>query len=225
MNENNQKPTSRKKNDRAIRRLTGISVLTALAICLILIANYVTIGGMASINLSLIPIVMAAILYGPLAGTFVGAVVGALTLAAPATGGFLSMNPWGTVIVCILKMALAGLVPGLIFKALGKKHFALGVILASLSAPIVNTGLFALGCYAFFYDALAAYATENSVSVSYTLFVVYIGVNFFLEFGVNAALSPAMVYLCRAAFKRVDLGTDVIGKQPETNPAPSAEAK
>ncbi len=216
---------TRTDSKKKIRRLTGVSLLLALAVALGLIANYVTIGTV-SITLSLIPIVMGAVIYGPVAGLILGLAVGVITNVAPATlqmiaalQGVSSLPAYvvtiETVVVCLVKMGMAGLIPGLIFKALRKKHFNLGVILAGISAPIVNTGLFALFMATLMRTDLNNAYNQAGSNFAYFLFIGMIGINFIIEFAVNAILSPAMVYVSRFAFKNVNLGTEVIGKQEE----------
>lgn len=204
--------SSRCNSDKEIRRLTGLSILLASAVILQLISNYVQLGTF-SITLALIPVVLAGILYGPLGGTFLGLAIGALTIAAPATLGgiFFLTNPLATVITCLVKMTMAGLLPSLIFLLFKKKHPNVGIVLSSLSAPLINTGLFVAFSYLFFYPTLVDLAGQASSSVTSLVFLGFCGGNFLLEFSLNAALSPALLYLCKALFKRKDIGSDVIG--------------
>ena len=215
----------RSKNSTKTRRLTGISLLLALAIALGFLANYVQFGPF-SITLSLIPIVICAILYGPISGLICGLAVGAVTIVAPATltmiatiQGVSSLPAWVITIeiifVCLVKMGMAGLIPGFIFKLLEKKHFNIGVILAGISAPIVNTGLFALFMSTLMRTDLNAAYNTTGAAFSYFLFIGMIGINFIVEFSVNAVVSPALIYVCKYAFKNKNIGTNVIGKSNE----------
>lgn len=215
----------RRKNSRNVRRLTGISLLLALAIALGFLANYVQFGPF-SITLSLIPIVVSSILYGPIAGLVTGLCVGAVTVIAPATLSMITalqsvsslpgyVVVLETILVCLVKMGLAGLVPGLVFKALGKKHFNIGVILSSLLAPICNTGLFAFFMSTMMRNDLNAAFNASGANFADFLFVGMIGVNFLVEFAINAAIAPALIYVCKYAFKNVNLGTDVLGKKDD----------
>ena len=58
---------------------------------------------------------------------------------------------------CFGKTMLAGFVAGLIYKALCRRHEFLGVCLASLAAPVVNTGVFLVMMVIFFRGAMVAY--------------------------------------------------------------------
>ncbi|MGM9809146.1 MAG: ECF transporter S component, partial [Bacilli bacterium] len=94
------------KNNRRIRQITGIALLSALAIALQFLSNFIASIGIASITLALIPIVVAACVYGPYAGLLVGVLVGASVL--PGAVFFLNFSPVVTVFVCLLKTGLAG---------------------------------------------------------------------------------------------------------------------
>lgn len=205
---------SRKRNDKEVRRLAGSAMLLALAAALQLLSNYVQFGTF-SITLALIPIVLAGILYGIVPGTLVGLAVGALTIAAPATYGgyFFQTRPAATIMICLVKMTMAGFLPALVFRFLRKRSFNAGVIVASLLAPLTNTGLFAAGAAIFFYPVMEASINAQFATPAAVLFLSWIGLNFVLEFVINAALSPALVYVSRFAFRKVNIGADDIGLQ------------
>lgn len=209
------------KNKRNIQRMVGIASLAAIVVVLQIIANYVVIGPVC-ITLALIPLVIGAILYGPWAGTFLGALMGAIILTAPSTGSFLAVNPFMTVLLCLVKTAAAGMVSGFVFKSLYKKNLQLAVILAAVVAPIVNTGLFALGCMAFFWNTLHEWAGGSNV-LGY-LFLTMIGFNFLIEFAVNTLLSPSIVYLVRIISRNYNIGVNfnagaIYAEQELNNPS------
>lgn len=193
------------KNKKSIQRMVGIASLAAITVVLQVIANYITFGPV-SITLALIPLVIGAILYGPWAGAFLGALMGAIILTAPSTGSFLAINPFLTILICLVKTGVAGMVSGFIFKALYKKNLTLAVILAAVAAPIVNTGLFAIGCMAFFWKTLQEWA-GGSNTVGF-LFLTLIGINFIIEFAVNSILSPSIVYIVRIISRNYNIGAN-----------------
>ena len=100
------------------------------------------------------------------------------------------------------KAVLCGLAAGLIAKALAKRE-TLGCILAALSAPIVNTGVFAIGMLTIFRPALQDFA--NGSNAVYYLFIVMVGVNFLVEFSVNAVLSAAIARIVQVGKKQLGL--------------------
>lgn len=184
-----------KKQFFTTRTIAGLGVLTAMVVVLQLLSNYVQFGPV-SITLALFPIAVGAMLFGPLGGLFLGLIDGALIISAPSTiSGFLAIEPLGTVFTCLLKTGIAGLVSGLVFNLLKKKNIYLAIILASILVPILNTGLFALAAITIFRKTLLDGASQMGVGVVYMLFIVWIGWNFLLEFGLNAALAPAFLKL------------------------------
>ena len=182
-------------NNNKIKKLTGTSIFMALVIVLQLISNYITLGPV-SITLALVPIALGAIIYGPLAGLFLGLIHGAIVITAPSTlAAFMPLYPVQTVIVCLLKSGIAGLVSGLIFKYLKNKNFTLSIILASLCVPIINTGLFAIAMLTLLRPLLDSWTSEGN-AVGY-LFLSVIGYNFLIEFVINSALTPTIISLTK----------------------------
>lgn len=177
-----------------IKKMVGISIFAAVVVVLQLFSNYVAFGPV-SITLALIPIVVGAIVYGPLAGFILGSVGGLLVFLAPATIGlFWDYGVFVTFLVCILKMGIAGLVSGLLYKFLHKWNKVVAVTIASVIVPILNTGLFALAAYTIYYKLLEGLAPAGQSIASY-LFLTFIGFNFLIEFFVNSALSPVVLRL------------------------------
>ena len=181
------------KRNLQINKITGIAILGALVVVLQLFSNYVQFGSV-SITLSLIPIVVGAVMYGPLTGFALGALSGILVFVAPSTMAlFWDYGVITTFLVCVLKMALAGLVSGILYILIYKINNSFAAVTASVIVPIVNTGLFAIAAYLFYYDLLAGFAEGQNV-VAF-LFLSFIGINFIIEFFVNAILSTVVIRL------------------------------
>lgn len=181
-----------------------LGVLTALVCILQLTVGSVKIG-VTSFSLVLIPIVIGSCVLGPVAGGILGSIFGLITLICgingmdPFTNLLFNTSPVGTTLICMLKGALCGVVPGLIYKAMEKTNPKLGVVLACASAPIVNTGIFIIGMMLLmspFSTALGYSAGGNYV---YFVVIVCAGVNFLVEFIVNMALSSAVVTVIKYA--------------------------
>ena len=197
-----------KNSHNKVRRLVSLALLTALVVILQMLGSFITIGS-TPISLTLVPIVIGAIILGPGAGAFLGAVFGVVVLSAGFSGKdwftsmLLNISMFWTVMVCLVKGALCGAVAGWIAKAL-KEHETVGCMLAAISAPIVNTGVFALFMLTALRPGLEEFAVRvgsgggNMVQV---LFLVLIGINFVIEFAVNAALSAAIARITRAVLK------------------------
>lgn len=165
------------------------AILTALVIVLQLLGSFVRFGPFA-ISLVLLPITIGAALCGTKTATWLGAVFGVVVLFTDAAG-FLAISIPGTVITVLLKGALCGLCAGLVYRLLEKKSRLAAVVAAAIVCPLVNTGVFVLGCFVFFFDAVAAWGVDAGFqnAVSY-VFLGMIGLNFLVELGINALLSP-----------------------------------
>ena len=142
---------------------------------------------------------LGAIIFGPTSGLILGLVNGIIVILSPTTLSlFFADYPFQTIIVCLLKTGLAGLAAGFIYRLLKNKNFILSIILASLSIPLINTGLFACGMLTLFRPLLDKLAELNGAAnpIGY-LFLSFIGFNFLIEFAVNSALTPAIITLTK----------------------------
>ena len=185
------------------KTVVGVGLLTALVIVLQALAIGIRFGAF-SITLVLVPIIVGAALYGYLAGAWLGFVFGVIVVLTDA-GVFLAVNIPGTIITCILKGTCAGLIAGFLYKKLEDKNAILAVIVAAVAAPIVNTGLFLIGCRLFFLDTIKAWADAAGFSsaIGFMLFGL-VGINFIVELIINLALSMAIVRIVQIG-KRMSL--------------------
>lgn len=171
------------------QKIVGIGLFTAIVVALQLLAASIKFGPF-SITLVLAPIVIGAALYGIGAGAWLGAAFGVSVLISGDSAAFMTINPAGTVVTVLLKGMLAGLVAGLIYKALEKKSKTVAVVLAGIACPIVNTGIFLAGCYLFFQEWLVSvFGTTGFATVVTGL----VSVNFAVELGINMVLASVIV--------------------------------
>lgn len=193
------------KNRQMIQRLAVTAILAALVILLQLVATFLPIGSV-SITLSLIPIVLGAVLYGPATGAILGLVLGIIILAIDPTaqsmmflGGADNALPFIiTVVLCLVKSTAAGFASGLIARLLQKaNHPRLAVLLASVVCPTVNSGIFAIFVPIFFYDMIASWAPAASNVISFFLLMV-VGFNYLLELIFNLVLTPTVLRIIAA---------------------------
>ena len=184
------------------KTIVGLGLLTAIVIVLQAMAIGIRFGTF-SISLVLAPIVVGAALYGWKAGAWLGFVFGVVVLFTDA-GAFLAVNVPGTIVTCILKGALAGLMAGVVYKLLAKKNGIVAVIAAGIVSPIMNTGIFLLGCRLFFFDTIKEWAAgagfENAGTYMITAFV---GLNFVIELVINLALSSAIFAIIKYGIKEI----------------------
>ena len=180
-------------NSEKIHKMVGTGVLTAVVIVVYLLTMGISVGPF-NITFALIPIVVGAALYGWATGGWLGLVFGAMVLFTGGANAFLVINVPGTIITVLVKGAAAGLVPGLIYGALEKKNRWAATICAAAAAPIVNTGIFLLGCLAFFMGTINEWAAGAGVeNAGVYMVTVFVGVNFLVELGANLLLSSVIV--------------------------------
>lgn len=183
------------------KTLAGLGLMTAIVIVLQLVGGAIRFGTF-SISLVLLPIVVGAALYGAGAGAWLGFVFGAAVLISGDAAAFLTVNAPGTVILCLAKGTLAGLCAGLVYKLAEKKSNILGTAFAAVTAPVVNTGVFLLGCWAFFLDTVKGWAAAAGVeNVGMYMLVGFVGINFVIELAVNVLLCPVVVRVVGAGKK------------------------
>ncbi len=195
--ENRQKTPAQKT-----RTLVGIALFTAIVVVLQLLGSFIRFGPF-SISLTLIPIVVGAAVYGAKSGLWLGFVFGVAVLLSGDAAAFLPVNPVGTVLTVLVKGAAAGLCAGLAYKALEKKNRYLAVIAAAFVCPVLNTGIFLLGCLCFFMETIAVWA-ENlgfGSAVGTYMIVSLVGGNFLFELAVNLIFSPLIVRIIRIGKK------------------------
>ena len=185
-----------------MKRIRGIStknlalgaILTALVIVLQLLGQFIKFGP-ASVSLVLVPIIIGAAVCGPAISAWLGLVFGVVVLFTDAMA-FISINIVGTIVTVLLKGVLCGLVAGLIYKLFEKKNLYLGVVFSAIVCPIVNTGIFLLGCYLFFFDTIREWGlSAGFTNVGEYMIVGLVGLNFIFELLVNVVLSPIIVRL------------------------------
>ena len=175
------------------QKLVLLALLTAIVAVLAYYGGFIKIGSLASISLTLIPVVIGATLCGPLAGAWLGAVAGAIFFATPDAIFWFGLSIPGTVITVMVKGIMAGLCAGLVYKLLEKTNRYLAVLMSAIVCPVVNTAIFLLGSLVFFMDTVSAGATAEGMSVGMYLIVFFVGLNFVFELIANILLSPAIV--------------------------------
>jgi len=169
------------------------AILTALVIVLQLLGSFIRFG-MFSISLVLVPIVIGAAKCGWKIGAWLGFIFGATVLISGDAAAFLAVDVLGTILTVLLKGTACGLVAGITYKLLKKYNRYLAVVAAAIVCPVVNTGVFLLGCLVFFLPTI----TEWGVAAGFTnaaayMFLGLAGGNFLFEVGANVVLAPVII--------------------------------
>ena len=184
-------------NSGKTKNLVLYAVLTALVIILQAVGATIKFG-MFSITLTLVPIVIGAALLGAKAGAWLGFVFSAVVIISGDAAPFLAVNIPGTIITVIAKGTLAGLLTGLVYNALKNINIYVATAISAIVCPVVNTGIFLIGCFVFFMDTITMWATQLGFpSASNYIIFGLVGVNFLLEVGANVILSPAIIRLLK----------------------------
>ncbi len=182
------------------KRIAGLAVLLALVVVLQAALGTVQIG-VVQLNFTLIPIVLGAILFGPIAGGILGFACGLVVLVQVILGGspfyviIWTNTPLVTTLTCLVKTTVAGVVAGWLFTFISKKNVLLGVFAASAAVPVLNTALFIVGCLCMNESITAFQATLPDVggmNMLVFILVVLVTFNFFIELAINLIVSPAL---------------------------------
>ncbi len=193
-----------KRSFFSAKNITAVAILLALVIVLQAFGGSISIG-VVSLNFTLIPIVVGAIVLGPWAGAFLGFASGVVVWIQVIMGGFpfyvviWTYSPVVTTLICLVKTTVAGWLSGFVFALLKKKNQYLAIFLASGLAPLVNTGLFLLGCMEMWNTI--AIAAEGGAVLAY-LAASFLGVNFLIEFVINLLVSPSIHTVYKVVEKR-----------------------
>lgn len=201
------------KANQKITNLTQLSLLTALVVALQMLSAVIPpIGGTVSITLTLVPVVIGGIILGKKGGAVLGFAFGVIVLincvVALDPGGNILWNasPLLTALICLVKGTAAGFLPACLYGlvrgngAAGEGRVFAATLVAALSAPIVNTGLFIAGMALLFKDTLYLWAGETNV-VTYALLGLA-GLNFLVEFIINIVLTPAILRIITVVTKK-----------------------
>lgn len=187
------------------QRLTLLALLTAIVVVLQFLGGFIRLGTF-SVSLVLVPIVIGAALLGVGSGAWLGFVFGIAVFASGDAAAFFSINAFGTIVTVLAKGAFAGLAAGAVYKALESKSKIAASVSAAIVCPIVNSGLFFLGCIVFFFDAIAEMSQGSGKDVFTFIILVLIGGNFLFELLFNLVLSPVILRI-------VEIGRRMTGRK------------
>lgn len=190
------------KSMNQTQRIVLMALFTALTAVLSYFGGFIKIGGLASISLTLIPVVLGSALCGAKAGAWLGAVSGVVFFLTADAAFWFGLSIPGTVITVLVKGIAAGLAAGVVYKLLEKYNRYVAVLVSAVVCPIVNTGIFLLGCLIFFMDTVRGGAAGEGMGVFGYLIVAFVGLNFVFELIVNIVLSPAILKIINLKNKK-----------------------
>ncbi|MBE7001313.1 MAG: ECF transporter S component [Ruminococcaceae bacterium] len=89
-----------------------------------------------------------------------------------------------------------------VYSYISRNNRYVAVIAAAVICPVVNTGVFLLGCRLFFMETIAGWgAAAGFVNVASYMFIGLAGINFLIELGTNIILAPVITRLISYAKK------------------------
>lgn len=190
------------------KNVTTLAILLALVIVLQAFGGSISIG-VVTLNFTLIPLVLGAIVLGPLAGALLGLAGGVIILIQVilAPSGFYyiiwSNSPFVTTMICLVKTTVAGFVAGWAFRWMEKKDASVAIFTASALVPIINTALFVLGCLCM-PNTISLMADGKNVLVF--ILVGLVTFNFFIELAINLLVAPGLHTVYKAVEKQFKKG-------------------
>jgi len=211
-------------------RMVQTALLAAIEVILTLL--YIPVGTI-NLNFGLVPIVIAGIFISPLCGALIGGVSGIVTMIqvlggqSPFYAFLITANPVAACVLCVVKTAAAGFVSGVAYYGLRKlggisvkkkfiaallkpfRYASVNSAVAAVLCPVVNTGIFALGMLTIFGSAMMSdpvISTWTTGGLVALVFVVLIGINFFVELALNVVVCPILSKALRSTrfFKEQD---------------------
>ena len=192
-------------NSLARKQNTQKIVFAAILTALVIVLQYVSMAlrfGMFSITLVLVPVVIGAATCGVLTGAWLGFVFGVIVILTGDAASFLAVDFLGTIVTVLAKGTLCGVAAGLVYKALQGKNKYLAVMAAAITCPIVNTGVFLLGCLVFFLETIKAWGVAAGfTNVTAYMFIGLAGTNFIIELVTNIILAPVILRVLKFAKK------------------------
>lgn len=172
------------------------AILTAIVVLLQFMGSFIHLG-VFSVSLVLVPIVIGAATCGIGSGAWLGLVFGFTVLLSGDATAFMAVNVPGTIITVLLKGLACGAASAFVYKIFAPRGHYLATTLSAMVCPVVNTGVFLLGCFLFFMNTVAEFAVGAGFGENVGKYIIFglIGGNFVFEFILNIVISPVIVHI------------------------------
>lgn len=179
-------------------------VIASLLTAIIVLMGFTPLGyikvGVIEVTFLMIPVVIGAVVLGPVWGMFLGFVFGMTSFMQcfgySAFGTvLLSVNPIGTFITCVIPRTLMGFLAGIVFILLSRidKTKIVSFIVTSVSGALLNTVLFVSSFLIFFRSANLETFSLNLAQMSITdVILVLVTFNSILEIIVCGVFGTAL---------------------------------
>ena len=163
--------------------------------------------GAVEMTFIMIPVAVGAISLGEKSGAFLGLVFGISSFIqcfgmSPFGAALLQINPIFTFIMCLVPRILMGYLCGIIYKALCKVKKGVAVVVASFSAPVINTALFVASLILFFGKSDYIMGMRAGTENIWAFLIAFVGLNGLLEIIGTTIVSPPVALAVQKAVKK-----------------------
>lgn len=193
-------------------RLTLLAMFSAIIILLTCLPVK-TLG--LEISLAMIPIAIGATVLGPSGGAILGGVYGicsflqclGLLCPSPFGAALLAINPFFTIITCIIPRVLCGTIAGLVYAGMDKfQKFKLASHSAAcLVCPLLNT-VFFMSCIMIFFgqsELIQGFMEQLGTTNPFLFVLGFVGVNGLIEACVCFVLATAISRVLTAQIAKI----------------------
>ena len=200
------------KTTKGVRRaktlmLTQNAVLAAIVVLMAFTPiGYLRLGAV-EMTFIMIPVAVGAITLGEKSGAFLGLVFGVSSFIqcfgmSPFGAALLQINPIFTFIMCLVPRILMGYFCGIIYKALSKVKKGVAVVIASFSAPVINTALFMLSLILFFGKTDFVMGLRAGTENIWAFIIAFVGLNGLMEIIGTTLIAPPVALAVEKAVKK-----------------------
>jgi len=192
------------KNNSKTARLVRLALLTAILIVMEVTGlGFIKTPTGIEFTLMQVPVIIGAILMGPMAGAILGGVFGLLSFSEAFGKSFfgvtlMGISPVYTFILLVVTRVLMGLGCGLVFKAFKNKKGIIPFAVTGLSGALLNTVLFMSTLLLLFGSSDYIMGMRGAMDI-FTFVAAFVGVQGLIEAGVCAVVSAA---ICRVLWRK-----------------------
>lgn len=199
--------TNKRLSKGKILSLTENAMLAAIVVLMAFTpVGYLQIG-LVKMTFIMIPVAVGAVTLGEKSGAFLGLVFG-ITSFVQCFGldifgtTLMSINPIYTFIMCIVPRVAMGYLCGLIYKGLAKFKKGIAVVVASLSAPVINTVLFMTALMIFFGNSDYIMSMRAGTENLWAFLIAFVGLNGVMEIVTTTVIAPPVALAVEKATKK-----------------------
>lgn len=200
------------KTTRATRKAkTLFLVQNAVLAGVVVLMAFTPIGylklGAVEMTFIMIPVAVGAITLGEKSGAFLGLVFGISSfIQCFGMSWFgtqlMTFSPALTFVTCIVPRVLMGYLCGGIYKLLSKNKKRLAVIVASFSAPVLNTLFFVTSIMLFFSKSDVIMNMQEGSKNLILFLIAFVGLNGIMEIVTTTLIAPPVTLAVKKAVKK-----------------------